>query len=291
MGSTRHRPGEETVPRYLVRFGYDGAGFSGFARQPGQRTVEGELLRGLPRLGISPSAEAARLTVSSRTDRGVSARGNTLALSSALPPAALLRALNGIAPEIRFTALARVPDAFRPRAARGRWYRYWEREAHTVPTVWSEAAPRLVGPIDTRTFGRGQPLGSPALRKIDQIRPSIDRAWLVLDVRAGSFVWGMVRKIVSAIRAVEAGRLGLRDLDAAVRGERRLTLPLAEPERLVLMETSVAIEWEHVLPAATPHQARDVALELRRMAARRAILDEIWKDCDPSDGARRGDRA
>ena len=29
--------------RYLIRFSYDGTGFSGYQKQPGERTVEGML--------------------------------------------------------------------------------------------------------------------------------------------------------------------------------------------------------------------------------------------------------
>ncbi|MCI4322345.1 MAG: hypothetical protein L3K05_08590, partial [Thermoplasmata archaeon] len=66
--------------------------------------------------------------MASRTDRGVSARGNALALTSPLPGAGLLRALNGLRPEIFFTAATEVEEAFRPRAARSRTYRYWEAQ-------------------------------------------------------------------------------------------------------------------------------------------------------------------
>ena len=81
--------------RWLVRFGYDGRSFAGWARQPGLRTVEGELLRGLVRLGVVPSADAARVAVASRTDRGVSARANAFVLSTDLPSRVLLRSSTG----------------------------------------------------------------------------------------------------------------------------------------------------------------------------------------------------
>ncbi|HEY6238704.1 MAG TPA: tRNA pseudouridine(38-40) synthase TruA, partial [Thermoplasmata archaeon] len=63
--------GPTVPPRWLVRFGYDGSGFAGWARQPGRRTVEGELHEGIVRAKVAASAEAARPRVASRTDRGV----------------------------------------------------------------------------------------------------------------------------------------------------------------------------------------------------------------------------
>ena len=38
--------------RLALKFGYDGRGFHGFSRQPGQRTVEGDILRALSDIGI-----------------------------------------------------------------------------------------------------------------------------------------------------------------------------------------------------------------------------------------------
>ena len=51
---------------------YDGAGFHGWARQPGLRTVQGELERALDTVLRVPGSQ---LTVAGRTDTGVHARG------------------------------------------------------------------------------------------------------------------------------------------------------------------------------------------------------------------------
>src|SRR5262249_62376152 len=53
--------------------GYDGTGFSGWARQPGRRTVQETLEDALSRVLGLP--EPAPLTVAGRTDAGVHARG------------------------------------------------------------------------------------------------------------------------------------------------------------------------------------------------------------------------
>ena len=57
--------------RFRIDFSYDGSAFSGWARQPGQRTVQSELesaLSGLTRSEVE-------LTVAGRTDAGVHAIG------------------------------------------------------------------------------------------------------------------------------------------------------------------------------------------------------------------------
>jgi tRNA pseudouridine38-40 synthase len=265
-----------STPRYLLRFGYDGQPFDGWARQPGRRTVEGEILRGMVRLGLAPDEARARVSVSSRTDRGVSARGNTLALSVALAPEATLRAVNGISPAIRFTHLAEIPDRYDPRAVRSRHYRYWERPARSVPARWRAAARVLTGRIDARSFGRGIPAERPHWRSLDAVTPRIEQGWLVLDVEARSFVWGMVRKLVSALRAMEEGALSLTELRAAVAGRARLALPLAEPERLVLWETRTTVPWTIERTSRSPRQERHALAEIRAAGARARILASVW---------------
>ena len=62
-----------TVLRVRIDLAYDGTDFSGWAAQPGHRTVEGELSAALTTLLRTP--EPVRLTVAGRTDAGVHARG------------------------------------------------------------------------------------------------------------------------------------------------------------------------------------------------------------------------
>ena len=57
--------------RVRLDLAYDGAGFNGWAAQPGLRTVEGELGRALAAVVRHP----VRLTVAGRTDAGVHASG------------------------------------------------------------------------------------------------------------------------------------------------------------------------------------------------------------------------
>ena len=265
------------MSRWLVRFGYDGAGFAGWARQPELRTVEGVLRDGIVRTGVAPTIEAAGLAVASRTDRGVSARGNALTLTSTMPASGLLRALNGIAPEIFFTALAEVPSGFSARAAAGRWYRYFEpSEGHDLAR-WREAADKFRGEVDVRSFGRDLPAGRPVVRTIEQVhvRPSGTR-WMLIDLRAPSFVWGMVRKIIAALRKVDDNSLSLARLDAALRGEHRLTLPLAEPEGLVLWDVMYPVRWSHRWGGPNRAQSRYweelVQRALRREVVGRALV-------------------
>ncbi len=264
------------MARWLGRFGYDGADFAGWARQPGLRTVEGVVREGIPRVGVAPRAEMAAVAVASRTDRGVSARGNALTITSSLPASALLRALNGIAPQIFFTALCEVPMGFSARAATGRWYRYFEPLGEHRFDRWQDAASRFHGEVDVRSLGRDLPGDRPALRTIDDVRVRRSGArWLVVDLRAPSFVWGMVRKIIAALRKVDDGTLSLARLEGALRGEHRLTLPLAEPEALVLWEVTYPVKWSREWDGPNRAQTRYLRDVVRRARLREVMGREL----------------
>ena len=206
------------------------------------------------------------LEVASRTDRGVSARANALTLRSSLTAATLLRSLNGIDPNIFFTAATPVPEEFRARHAVRRTYRYFEAaHGENDRRAW-EAAPLFRGTVDVRSLGRSIPSTAPSWRAIESVtvRP-LDGGWLV-EVRAPAFVWGMVRKIVAALRQVDAGRLSAARLRSALEGKVRLTLPMAEPEPLVLWEVEYDLPWTVLWRGPNRGQA----------AAARAHRDTLW---------------
>jgi tRNA pseudouridine38-40 synthase len=81
----------------LLEVAYDGTNFSGWATQPGRRTVQ-ETLDGAIR-ALDPNATAARGT--SRTDAGVHAQGQRVAFDASLPlpPRGWVLALNSHLPD------------------------------------------------------------------------------------------------------------------------------------------------------------------------------------------------
>jgi tRNA pseudouridine38-40 synthase len=264
------------MARWLVQFGYDGRPFAGWARQPGRRTVEGEIRDGLARRKLAPPGSSPELSVASRTDRGVSARANALTLESPLTGGPLLRALNGVAPEIFFLAATPLPERFRVRDPEYREYRYLLAPEEPRWESWGAyAAPLTADRIDVRSLGRGLPGGGPTWRTIDRLEVEATPEGPVLRIRARSFVWGMVRKTVSALRARARGELAERDLVAALRGERRLSLPLAEPEPLVLWEVHYPIVWTHRAGAASRNQVEYLRTEGASARLRSRLLPSL----------------
>jgi tRNA pseudouridine38-40 synthase len=103
---------------------YDGTGFRGWARQPGERTVEGVLRDAFG--AVFPRWEG--LAVAGRTDTGVHATGQVASLDveGGPPPERSAEALNAVLPEdVAVVAAAEAAPDFHARfSARSRSYRY-----------------------------------------------------------------------------------------------------------------------------------------------------------------------
>src|ERR1700749_3638385 len=108
---------------------YDGTGFSGFAKQPGKRTVEGTLEEALR----SVYPHVGRPAVAGRTDTGVHALANVVSVGvPGGPPAGrAAEALNTSLPgDVAIVQAEEAPAGFHARhSARSRSYRYriWRR--------------------------------------------------------------------------------------------------------------------------------------------------------------------
>ncbi|MGN6586244.1 MAG: tRNA pseudouridine(38-40) synthase TruA [Solirubrobacterales bacterium] len=111
------------MPTVRLDIEYDGAGFRGWARQPGLRTVQGELETALATILREP----IELTVAGRTDTGVHALGQVASFQASVePPEDLARRLNGLSPDdVAVTTASVVEDGFNARHdAKARSYRY-----------------------------------------------------------------------------------------------------------------------------------------------------------------------
>ena len=112
------------MPVLKLTLEYDGTGFRGWARQPGERTVEGTVRDGLD--AVFPVWDA--LAVAGRTDTGVHATGQVASVDvSGGPPAERAReALNAAFPDdVVVLAVEPAPTGFSARfSARSRSYRY-----------------------------------------------------------------------------------------------------------------------------------------------------------------------
>lgn len=225
--------------RLAIKFGYDGRAFHGFSRQPGQRTVEGDIIEALRDLGIMGPSGTPRdigYGAASRTDAGVSAIGNVLALDTTFRKDALLRALNARLEDIWFHSLAEVPDGFQPRHAAMRWYRYHLMADELGNWTALRRALRLfVGEHDFANFCR--PEGKSAVRNVQKVLVRRRGPFVSVDIFSQGFLWNQVRRMVGAALAVSRGELEPGDVKRALdRPEKKADLGLAPADPLILMD-------------------------------------------------------
>src|SRR6266508_3444488 len=191
---------------------YDGGPFSGFARQPGRRTVQGELERALSELAGAP----VETVCAGRTDAGVHARGQVVHadLPDRLDPGRVRRILNAVAgPAIVVRQAAWAPEGFDARfSARRRTYVYRIDDS---------------GGPDPLT--RGYVLAWP--RPLDLERMRSAAAPLVGD----AFCWQMARSIVGYLLGVGDGRRDPDGTAGVLAGRDRSKVgDVAPPHGLVL---------------------------------------------------------
>jgi len=247
--------------RLRLDLAYDGAAFSGWARQPGLRTVQGVLEDALATV-FARTGPPPLLTVAGRTDAGVHARAQVAHVDLTAeqwaslarprhprrdgvrrsPLDGLVRRLDGLAGPTGDVVVHRAtvaPDGFDARFA-PLWRRYEYRVADAVAprdplrrghTLWhpgrldvtamAGAALVLLGLHDFATFCKPRE-GATTIRTLQEFRWERDaEGVLVAHLRADAFCHSMVRAMVGATIAVGEGRLTADDLDALRRAERR----------------------------------------------------------------------
>ena len=221
--------GDDLLVRVRIDLAYDGAGFSGWAAQPGRRTVEGVLSETLGHVLRLPAA--VRLTVAGRTDSGVHARGQVAHADLpadtwlAFADAALRRLARALPPDIRVRSIEVAPDGFDARfSALWRRYEYricddpaWADPLRRHDTLWNpraldlgamnEAASLLLGEHDFAAFCRRRE-GATTVRALRRLEWDRDADGVAAGcVVADAFCHNMVRALVGALLPVgEGGR-------------------------------------------------------------------------------------
>jgi tRNA pseudouridine38-40 synthase len=205
-----------------VSLAYDGTGFRGWARNSGQRTIEGVLSDALDRvLGVAP-----KLSVAGRTDAGVHARGQVVSFVARdeVDLEKLQRSINGmLAPEVVAWDVRRGAEGFDARfSATAREYRYrigtgawpdpfegrfvWHRPGALVLSPMREAARSLLGEHDFASFCRRPPSGG-TVRRLERLAIVRDGDRVEITARANAFLHQMVRALVGTLVAVGDSRL------------------------------------------------------------------------------------
>ncbi len=240
------------MPTIRLDIAYDGSGFHGYARQPGLRTVQGELDLAIEQV-LSQGVDSS---VAGRTDTGVHARGQVVSfqVEGEVEPDRLMRSLNGIlGPEVAVNRVALVEDDFNARfSARWRRYRYrlslapapdpltrghvWHLGRSVDTGLMGETAKAFVGERDFSAFCRSVD-GKSNVRRVDESHVEISGDLLSFWIRANSFCHQMVRSLTGLIYDVGRGFVDLADVETIIETrDRSVVATVAPPHGLTLWE-------------------------------------------------------
>ena len=279
------------VIRLRLDLSYRGTDFSGWATQPGLRTVQGALEEALARVLRLPSV---RLTVAGRTDAGVHSRGQVAHLdvprevweavvgrSGRAPGDALVSRLAGVLPtdvvvhraapapqgfDARFSALRRrysyrIADRPELRDPLTRDWVLWNRAGLDVAAM-DRACQPLLGLRDFAAYCRPRE-GASTIRELQELRwtrveDGPERGLVVASVQADAFCHNMVRALVGASLAVGEGRRDEEWPAKVLEGRRRDSGAGVVPAHGLVLE-------EVVYPADDELAARAERIRARRM--------------------------
>lgn len=231
---------------------YDGGGFRGWAKQPGLRTVQGEL-----EAALAPVLrESVELIVAGRTDTGVHALGQVASfVTEAEVPTNLARRLNGLGPrDIAVTAAAPAEDGFDARRdAISRTYRYRVlTRAASSPfeegrALWwphqldrdalDACAAALPGTHDFTAFTPTQTDHVRFDRDILAASWTFEDDFAQFHITADAFMRNMARVLVGTMLEVASGRRTLKSFQLLLKGAPRSSAGDTAPAHGLYLES------------------------------------------------------
>jgi len=239
--------GDPALVSTRLTFAYEGTAFAGWAEQPGQRTVEGELTRALSTIRRQPT----KVVVAGRTDRGVHAEAQ---VASHPGPPAEPRAINAVLPDdIGVHSAEEVAGGFDARGdATSRAYRYRIATSATRPVLdrktvlwWPHALDRgalrecaaiLLGEHDLRAFTPTETAHVRFKRRILHAEWVEDSQRLDFLVEGESFLRHMNRILVGTMLEVASGGRSVEEFAHLLEGADRTEAgPTAKPRGLTLL--------------------------------------------------------
>lgn len=216
--------------RHALKIAYDGTNYFGFQVQKDRPTVQGVLLNAFRELGITK-----KFFYASRTDKGVSALGQTISFfsdSSLVEP----KIINSVLPpDIKVIAHGNPPPEFNPRKVKRKWYRYVCLDENFDIERLEDAIEILTGTHDFRNFCKRE-CRNPVLT-LEKIEFKKNDKVILFDFYAKRFLWTMIRRIVTVLRKVSLKIMSLEELELLLKEECVKKPEPSDPHCLILMET------------------------------------------------------
>ncbi len=174
---------------YFIKYGYDGAKFTGFQRGNGVNSIEDSIIRVLSSYGISTDIESA-----ARTDRGVSARGNVFLIETGRNIKDVMGILNARIENMFFYSYALLDDYINPRHNSMKEYSYILADYENIDELMAKLS-EFKGQHDFRNFCIVDNRNT--VRTIDNISYSKFGRLYIINFYGKSFVWHQIRSIMA----------------------------------------------------------------------------------------------
>lgn len=220
--------------RLALKIAYDGTRFHGFAIQPKIRTIEGEITRCLQKISKEKKIQKVKIQAASRTDQGVSAKGNIVVFDINTSPKETLYPLQTKLRDIWILGATQVSEDFNPRYAHTRWYRYYLPDTSIDREKLQQASQLFQGEHDFTNYTKDD-TKNPCL-KIDKIIITHKKNFYFIDIRAQRFLWNQIRRMVAAMEKRGRNRITLAAIKKTLDDPcREKSFGIAPPEYLILM--------------------------------------------------------
>jgi len=256
--------------RYRIDFGYDGTDFNGFAKQPGLRTVQAELVKAIE-LIFGKDEHDFGMRVAGRTDAGVHAQHQVAHINLTEKqlkrigrnPDVAGRINTALPADIRLYSFEKAPAGFDARySAAFRRYRYriadkassldplqvryvLELKADLDLAAMRRGAKVLIGLHDFAAFCKPR-AGATTIRRLKKI--AISRNPLMgniveIELLGDAFCHNMVRSLVGALVAVGRGRATVLDIkQRLISGSRAGSFKVLGARGLSLIEVGYPVD-------------------------------------------------
>ena len=265
------------MPRIGLRLAYDGTRFHGFQRQPDERTVEGELMIALKKIGAIDDLKSANYRLSSRTDRGVSALCNVVSIDTSFSRHQLPRAINSNVSDFWCTGNVLLPDDFDVRHAISRTYACYLLDDGEDIKAMKAAGKVFLGTHDFSRYAKNE--GRNPMRTVLRIGVNRKGDMIEFVVKGESFLWNQVRRMVWGLLQVGAGRASAKDISPD--NYRLSRVGITPPESLVLREVDIGVEFE--VPRSLGSTQEDLEDRLLGSRVKTGMLEGVLSQIERSD--------
>lgn len=237
---------------YKCTVSYKGTAYHGWQRQNDQATVQGVIEFAMEKY----FGGQVKTFGASRTDAGVHAYGQVFSfqLETRIPAYNIMRVLNDLLPpDIRIMNCEEIEGFHARWNVRQKFYRYlihnsnikyphlsglaWQIQGKLDVEKMKSLLPLFKGKKDYTAFSGSGNQHKDFMRTVDSINIKKQGKWIILDFKAKSFLYNMIRKITAAL--VSHGQAGMsrNEIEQMFKtGDRSINRHMAPGEGLYLVK-------------------------------------------------------